>query len=61
MNPEEVLAEYVFHFRHERGLANNSIRAALQAQRTWSTWLRMHADGKNWMHAWVTPNSCDEP
>ena len=51
MSPGEMLEAYLFFLRHERGLAENSIRASMSVQRTWETWLRVHAFARNWMQA----------
>ena len=51
MSPGEALEAYLFCLRHEKGLAENSMRAAIWVQRSWETWLRMHAFERNWMQA----------
>lgn len=51
MNPTQVLEAYLFHLKHERGLSDNSIIAAIQVQRTWEVWLRQEAHNRNWMQA----------
>lgn len=51
MGPGDALEEYLFFLRFERGYAENSIRASMSVQRSWETWLRVHAYARNWMQA----------
>lgn len=51
MSPGEALEAYIFFLRHERGLAERSIRAAVSVQGSWEAWLRRNAFERNWLQA----------